>query len=44
MEDPLGEIKQSVNQQNASINALQATLEERLDHLEGQFSTFFADS
>ena len=38
--DPLGEIKQSVDQQMASINILKATFEERLDHIEDQLSIF----
>lgn len=38
--DPLDEIKQSIDQQMASISILKATFEERFDHIEDQLSTF----
>ena len=44
VEDPLDEIKESIDQQKVSINALQTTLEERLGYLEDQLSTFLIDS
>ena len=40
VEDPLDKIQESLDQQKASINNLQAVFDKRLDYLEIQLSTF----
>ena len=40
VEDPLEEMQESINQQKASIDNLQATFNETLDCLQDQLSTF----
>ena len=40
VEDPLDEMQESINQQKASIDNMQVTMEERLDCLQDQLLNF----
>ena len=40
VEDPLDEMQESIHQQKASIDNLQATFEEKFEYLQDQFSVF----
>lgn len=40
VEDPLDEMQESVNQQKGLIDNLQATFDEKFDHLQNQLSVF----